>query len=347
MEPFRTGQNNREKPKAPPPGIPPHDDWHGKPYFSLDAWCKNTYGEKLYKTAIDLGLTCPNRDGTVGRNGCIFCSADGSGDFAVPVKQGCPPSSEEEALFREACRISRTLFSCKKTGEHFIIYFQAYTNTYGPLSYLEKMYRFALEDPDALGISIATRPDCLPAPVMELLLKLKKEYPDKFLWLELGLQTVHEKTAVFLRRGYTLPCFEEALSKLRQADIPVIVHLILGLPRESKEDMLASIDYLNAQPVWGVKLQLLHILKGTDLETLWQKDPALFGSFATPDQYLDVLISCLEHLRPDMVVHRVTGDAPRSLLLAPLWSADKRRVLNALHRQMKTQNTWQGKLFHL
>lgn len=327
--------------------------WHGKPYFSLDAWCKNTYGEKLYKTAIDLGLTCPNRDGRLGRSGCIFCSAGGSGDFAIPVRskdEDAAPPSESSCMdavsFDEAYQKGKTLFSCKKTGERFIIYFQAYTNTYGPTPYLERMYRLALEKPDSAGISIATRPDCLPGPVMELLLKLKKDYPSKFIWIELGLQTIHERTALFLRRGYSLPCFEDGVQKLKKAGIPVITHIILGLPGESKADMLSAIDYLNIQPVWGIKLQLLHILKGTDLGLLWQKDPASFGSFSTPEQYLDVLIASLERLRPDMVVHRVTGDAPRSLLLSPLWSGSKRLVLNTLHKQMKEQNTWQGKYYN-
>lgn len=333
-------------------------DWHGRPYFSLDAWCKNTYGEKLYKTAIDLGLTCPNRDGSLGSGGCIFCSAGGSGDFAAPVRQsgekgnrfeGLSASKSsllsEEARFRDAFQKSQQLFSCKKTGERFIVYFQAYTNTYGPLSYLERMYRLALEDPTAAGISIATRPDCLPEPVMELLARLKKEYPSKFIWVELGLQTIHEQTAAFLRRGYSLSCFEDALQKLQKAGIPVITHIILGLPGESGEDMLSAIDYLNCRPVWGIKLQLLHILKGTDLSLLWQKAPAAFGSFSTLEAYLDVLIAALERLRPNMVIHRLTGDAPRDLLLSPLWSADKRRVLNTLHKRMREQNTWQGKFY--
>ena len=336
------------------PGTLSYNHWHGKPYFSLDAWYKNTYGEKLYKTAIDLGLTCPNRDGSLGRDGCIFCSAGGSGDFAIPIRQSKEGSDGfcasgnvllDDARFREAYQKSQKLFSCKKTGERFIIYFQAYTNTYGPIAYLEKMYRLALEEPTAAGISIATRPDCLPKAVMELLARLKKEYPYKFIWVELGLQTIREQTASFLRRGYSLSCFENALQKLQRADIPVITHIILGLPGESKEDMLSAMDYLNGQPVWGVKLQLLHILKGTDLALLWQKNPALYGSFSSLEAYLDVLISSLEKLRPDMVVHRLTGDAPRNLLIAPLWSADKRRVLNTLHKQMREQNTWQGKFY--
>lgn len=337
------------------PNRPPCRNWHGKPYFSLDAWCKNTYGEKLYKIAIDLGLTCPNRDGRLGRDGCIFCSAGGSGDFAIPVRQHGEPFGEahsgisrlmDDACFDEAYQKGKTLFSCKKTGEKFIIYFQAYTNTYGPISYLERMYRLALEKPDSAGISIATRPDCLPESVMELLSKLKKEYPSKFIWIELGLQTIHEQTALFLRRGYSLSCFEDGVQRLQKAGIPVITHIILGLMGESKADMLSTIDYLNTQPVWGVKLQLLHILKGTDLGLLWQKDPASYGSFSTAGQYLDVLTASLERLRPDMVVHRVTGDAPKDLLLSPLWSSRKRLVLNTLHKRMKEQNTWQGKYYN-
>lgn len=348
---------------------PPFDRWQGKPYYSLDAYCKNTYGEKLYKTAIDLGLSCPNRDGTAGSRGCIFCSAGGSGEFAVfpgkcrpgeeretapllpPDPQGAHPAAPEwmpsfqEADFRAACQKARSLFSCKKTGSRFIIYFQAYTNTYGPLPYLEKMYRMALDTPTSAGISIATRPDCLPLPVLELLARLKKEYPGKLIWAELGLQTIHEKTASLIRRGYPLSCFEEAVQKLEQIGIPVIVHLILGLPGESRADMLASVLYLNGLPIQGIKLQLLHILKGTDLGALWEKDPSAAGSFSTMESYLDVLIHALERLRPDMVVHRVTGDAPRELLLAPLWSAHKRRVLNTLHQEMKRRGTWQGKYF--
>ena len=330
-----------------PSDRPPFAGWHGKPYYSLDALCKNTYGEKLYKTAINLGLSCPNRDGTIGKGGCVFCSAGGSGDFAVSFREDSRDCNLpiSRVRFQEAFRKSQRLFSCKRTGSRFIIYFQAYTNTYGPVSFLEEMYRLALEEPAAAGISIATRPDCLPEPVMNLLIRLKKEYPDKFIWVELGLQTIHQRSASFIRRGYPLSCFEEALQKLRRADIPVITHVILGLPGESREDMLATIRYLNGQPIQGIKLQLLHILKGTDLGALWEKDPAEYGSFSTMESYLAVLIDALERLRPDLVVHRVTGDAPKDLLLAPLWSADKRRVLNTLHRRMKERDTWQGKLW--
>ena len=306
----------------------PYENWHGKPYYSLDAYCKNTYGEKLYKTALNAGLTCPNRDGTLGSRGCIFCSAGGSGDFASNIN---------------AYAQSRENLSGKKTRQKFIAYFQAYTNTYGPISYLEKIYRLALNDPLVAGISIATRPDCLPLPVLKLLQNLKEEYAPKFIWLELGLQTIYESSAAFIRRGYSLPIFEEAVEILHESGFPVITHMILGLPGEDKDDMLAAIDYLNHQPILGIKLQLLYILKGTDLGALYEKNPAACGSFPTLDLYLDTLIPSIEHLRPDIVIHRVTGDAPKKLLLAPLWSANKRMVLNTLHKQMKEQGAFQGR----
>ena len=334
-------------------------NWHGKPYYSLDAFCKNTYGEKLYKIALNAGMTCPNRDGTLGNRGCIFCSAGGSGDFAIPmdVPMGVPMEKSMDvsslkdgaiqadavSAFASVCEKGISALSGKKTGRRFIAYFQAYTNTYAPVSYLEKIYRLALAMPSVAGISIATRPDCLSASVMELLIKLREEYAPKFIWLELGLQTIHEDTAILIRRGYPLSCFENQIHELQKADIAVITHVILGLPGESPQDMLATVHYLNEQPIWGVKLQLLHILKGTDLGCLWEKDPASYSSFPTLDLYIDVLIETLEHLRPDMVVHRVTGDAPKALLLFPLWSANKRLVLNTLHKRMKEQNAWQGK----
>lgn len=335
----------------------PYEKWHGKPYYSLDAYCKNTYGEKLYKTALNAGLTCPNRDGTLGNRGCIFCSAGGSGDFASVITAGTGNAGESSLLssaiagssdasgFKNAYQESRKALSNKKAGRKFIAYFQAYTNTYGPVPYLEKLYRLALEEPTVAGISIATRPDCLPPEIMALLCRLKEEYAPKFIWLELGLQTIYEDSAAFIRRGYPLSCFEEAVLSLHEAGFPVITHMILGLPGEDKDKILSSMDYLNKQPVWGIKLQLLHILKGTDLGVLYEKEPDKYSSFPSLLLYLDTLISCLERLRPDMVIHRVTGDAPKRLLLAPLWSANKRLVLNTLHREMNIQGSFQGRNF--
>lgn len=335
----------------------PYEKWHGKPYYSLDAYCKNTYGEKLYKTALNAGLTCPNRDGTLGNRGCIFCSAGGSGDFASVITARTDSSGESNLLssaivenadasgFKNAYQESQKALSHKKAGRKFIAYFQAYTNTYGSVPYLEKLYRLALEEPTVAGISIATRPGCLPPEIMALLCRLKEEYAPRFIWLELGLQTIYEDSAAFIRRGYPLSCFEEAVKMLWEKGFPVITHMILGLPNENKDKILASMDYLNKQPVWGVKLQLLHILKGTDLGTLYEKEPDRYRSFPSLALYLDTLIPCLERLRPDMVIHRVTGDAPKKLLLAPLWSSDKRLVLNTLHKQMNAQGSFQGRSF--
>lgn len=312
--------------------------WHGKPYYSLDAYCKNTYGEKLYKIALNAGFTCPNRDGTLDTRGCIFCSKGGSGDFAAILTS---PDALKLALDSGKERLSK-----KQTGSKFIAYFQAYTNTYGPVSYLERIYNAALIDDSVAGISIATRPDCLPTEVTALLKKLKEQYPHKFIWVELGLQTCKEETAVFIRRGYQNSCFESSLYALHALNIPVIVHLILGLPGETKEDMLSSVSYLNSLPVWGVKLQLLHILKGTDLADLYCEKPNAICVFPTKETYISALIDCITLLRPDIVLHRVTGDAPRSLLLAPAWSSDKKGVLNTLHHEMKLRSAYQGKAYH-
>lgn len=275
-------------------------------------------------------MSCPNRDGTLGTRGCIFCSSGGSGDFAVSVSGRSIQEQLQEGL---------SLFRGKNVGNSFIAYFQAYTNTYAPLPYLEQVYAEALSSPNVCGISIATRPDCLPYDVLQLLNKLKKEYPDKFIWVELGLQTIHEQTAKFIRRGYPLSCFATAMEQLHALDIPVIVHVILGLPHETSEMMLATIDYLNQIKPFGIKLQLLHILKDTDLA-----DYYLQGNFQilTKDAYLNLAISCLEHLSPDIVVHRVTGDGPKELLIAPTWSSNKRDVLNSLHSLMRQRNTRQG-----
>lgn len=306
-----------------------HINWHGKPYYSLDAYCKNTFGHKCYKIAIDAGLSCPNRDGTLDTRGCIFCSAGGSGDFAA-----------RGTSVTEQLRLGKEIFGNKKTGNHFIAYFQAYTNTYAPLSYLEDIYTQALAHTEVCGISIATRPDCLGEGVLKLLDKLQTQYPDKFIWIELGLQTMHEKTAAYIRRGYSLPCFEKAVTALNAYKIPWIVHVILGLPGETAQHMYDTIQYLNTKNPFGIKLQLLHILEGTDLAADYAK-----GQFEalSKEAYLDILIHCLELLSPEIVVHRVTGDGPKNLLIAPGWSLNKRDVLNSLHQEMKQRNTYQGR----
>lgn len=310
-----------------------HADWHGKPYYSLDAYCKNTFHHKCYKIALDARMTCPNRDGTLDTRGCIFCSAGGSGDFAVTTA---------DKTIEQQLAEGKTLFHNKKIGEHYIAYFQAYTNTYAPISYLEKVYTEALSSPEVCGISIATRPDCLPDEVLQLLSDLSERFPAKFIWIELGLQTIHEETARFIRRGYELSCFDEAVTRLQALELPVIVHVILGLPGETPEDMLATCQYLNRCKPFGIKLQLLHVLQNTDLAAYYCADG--FEALSL-DGYLDILIACLEQLSPELVVHRVTGDGPKDLLLAPQWSSNKRLVLNTLHQRMKQLNTWQGKYY--
>ncbi len=304
-------------------------------YYSLNDYLKNTYGEKIYKIAIDARLSCPNRDGKIDTRGCIFCSAGGSGDFAVSRKDFPSVSKQLEAGI--------ALFSGKNVGNRFIAYFQAYTNTYGPIDYLENIFSEALSHPLVVGISIATRPDCLGDEVLSLLARLKVQYPDKFIWVELGLQTIHEDMALYIRRGYPLSVFEKALSDLKALDISVIVHVILGLPGESRQRILQTIDYLAQKKIFGIKLQLLHILKGTDLAKDYEKQ--LFSVY-TKEEYIDLVIDCIEHLPKDVVLHRVTGDGPKSLLIAPLWSGNKKDVLNSLHHRFKERGAYQGRYFY-
>ena len=308
--------------------------WNEKPYHSLDYDMKKRYGEKVYKIAIDAGMTCPNRDGKCGTGGCIFCSEGGSGDFAISKAAHNNIDSIKSQLEK-----GKSLFHTKKTGNLFIAYFQSFTNTYAPVETLDTLYREALDEPDVAGISIATRPDCLEAPVIELLDSLNKEYRDKFIWIELGLQTIHEETALLIRRGYSLDVFEEAVANLKRIHIPVIVHVILGLPHETPQMMLETCNYLNTMHIDGIKLQLLHVLKNTALAKLYEAKAFEVLDF---EEYINIVIDCLEILSEDIVIHRVTGDGPRSLLIAPLWSLDKRRVLNTLHQHMKVRKTYQS-----
>ena len=303
--------------------------WDEKRYYSLDYYLKQTYGEKLYKIALDGGMTCPNRDGPLGARGCIFCSAGGSGDFA----------GDRRTSITEQIEAGKAQSIRKHNGSSYIAYFQAYTNTYAPVSYLRSVFTEAINHPDIRILSIATRPDCLNDDVLALLAELNKKKP---VWVELGLQTIHEETAQFIRRGYKLPVFEDALRKLRKIGITVIVHTILCLPGESREMMLDTIRYLNTQDIQGIKLQLLHILKHTDLADYYEKHPFHLPS---REEYYELLGMCICNLRPDIVIHRLTGDGPRKLLVAPLWTGNKRQVLNGMQRYFKEQNIWQGKEF--
>ena len=308
--------------------------WGEKPYRSLDWQLKTQFGEKVYKLALNGGMSCPNRDGKVGRGGCIFCSEGGSGDFAA---DGHLSVKEQIAIQKEALRN-------KKTARKYIAYFQAYTNTYAPADYLERIFTEAIEDPEVVILSIATRPDCLPEDVLDLLARLNQQKP---VWVELGLQTMHEESAQIIHRGYDLACFERAVSGLRNREMDVIVHTILGLPGEGRKEVLQTIDYLNHMDIQGIKLQLLHILKGTQLGQIYleQKEGQEFISPMTMEAYIDLVIDCVEHLSPEITIHRLTGDGPKELLLAPMWSTRKRTVLNEIHKELKKRDAWQGKRY--
>lgn len=301
--------------------------WGDKPYYSFSHMLQERFGEKVYKVALNGGMSCPNRDGHIDTRGCIFCSAGGSGDFAADAAL-----SITEQIDRQAEQISR-----KRPVQKYIAYFQAYTNTYAPVDYLEKIFTEALNHPKVVALSIGTRPDCLGPDVIALLARLNQIKP---VWVELGLQTIHPVTAAYIRRGYGLDCFETAVKNLRANQLEVIVHTILGLPGETKDHVLSTIDYLNHQPIQGIKMQLLHVLKGTDLAVDYNN--GLF-SVMTQEDYLDLLIDCIEHLDPHIVIHRLTGDGPRALLVAPLWSSAKKTVLNQLHRTMKERGAYQGR----
>lgn len=307
--------------------------WGDKRYYSLDSYLKNKYGKKMYKLSLNGGMTCPNRDGKVDTRGCIFCSEGGSGDFAAS------PMFTITEQIEDAKQLIEEKFSFPKNDDspRYIAYFQAYTNTYANISYLRKIFMEAITHPEIGILSIATRPDCLGPDVLELLSELNQIKP---VWIELGLQTCHEKTADFIRRGYSLSVFEDAVNQLHKRQIDVIVHVILGLPGESKAEMLETITYVSSLFVQGIKLQLLHVLKGTDLASY----PV---NSMTMDEYISVLISCLEILPPSMVVHRITGDGPKNLLLAPLWSSNKKQVLNKIQKELKDLDTWQGKGYQL
>lgn len=301
-----------------------------KPYYSLNDYLLENYGEKLYKLSLDGGMTCPNRDGHIDTRGCIFCSSEhGSGDFAA----------SRTLSITEQIETAKARVAGKFSGSHYIAYFQAFTNTYAKVSYLEKIFTEAIMHPDIKILSIATRPDCLPDEVLNLLDRLNKLKP---VWVELGLQTIHPATAAYIRRGYELDCYEAAVHKLHAINIQVITHVILGLPGENKTQMLETLNYLNKVGTDGVKLQLLHVLKDTDLAIDY-----LSGHFKelSLEEYIDIVIEALEHLSPDIVIHRLTGDGPKKLLIAPLWSSNKKHVLNTLHNTIRQRGTYQGKEF--
>ncbi len=297
-------------------------------YNSFSATMVRRFGEKVYKLSLDGGFTCPNRDGTLGIGGCIFCSGSGSGDFAARCR-------EDIALQLEA---AKARVAGKYHGGKYIAYFQSFTNTYAPVERLEALFTPVLERPEIVAMSIATRPDCLENEKIQLLRDLNRKKP---VWVELGLQTVKEETARYIRRGYALPVFDDAIRRLKAAGLEVIVHMILGLPGESAEDMYRTASYIGKSGADGIKLQLLHILRGTDLEEEYLK-----GKFRAleEDEYLALLMGCLRRLPPEMVIHRLTGDGAKKDLIAPLWSANKKQVLSDLQKTFNENDLVQGSL---
>lgn len=298
-------------------------------YYSLNQYLMETFHTKVYKIALNGNMSCPNRDGSIGHKGCIFCSEGGSGDFA-----GSPSLSITEQI-----EAGKEKLSGKFKGSSYIAYFQAYTNTYAPVSYLEKLFAEALAHPDVVCLSVATRPDCLDRDKIALLSRLNQVKP---VWVELGLQTIHETSAAYIRRGYDLSVFDHAMKLLNEAGLETIVHMIIGLPHESEDMILDTARYIGRCGAKGIKLQLLHVLKNTDLAADYEK-----GSFQvlSLEDYTHILTEIIKVLPKDMVIHRLTGDGPKKLLIAPLWSADKKNVLNTLNNAFKANNITQGSDF--
>lgn len=288
-------------------------------YYSLNHYLRDTFGCKVYKLSLDGGFTCPNRDGTIDTRGCIFCSKGGSGDFA---ESRLLPITEQIEQGKK--RVENKI----KSGK-YIAYFQAFTNTYAPVEILRKKFFEALEHKDIVALSIATRPDCLGDDILALLDELNKIKP---VFVELGLQTIHEKSAAYIRRGYPLSVYDDAVKKLKAIGINIVVHVILGLPNESKADMLETVDYVCKSGINGIKLQLLHILKNTDLADEYYRGNVKVLEL---DEYIDLVKACVAIIPKDIVIHRLTGDGAKKDLIAPLWSADKKNVLNNINKALQ------------
>ncbi len=296
-----------------------------------NAYYKAKFGCKIYKLSLNGGMTCPNRDGTLDTRGCIFCSKGGSGDFA----------SSAQLSISEQITQAKSLVSNKIHDGKYIAYFQAFTNTYADVSYLRKLYYEAIEPDDIVGISIATRPDCLNEEILSLISEVNQIKPVS---IELGLQTSHETSSEFIRRGYDLSVFEKAIASLFAINIDIVVHLIIGLPFETEEMILETIQYLNQFPIQGIKLQLLHVLKDTDLADYYRQNQTHFHILSL-EEYTRVIGACIEHLRPDIVIHRMTGDGNKKELIAPMWSADKKKVLNYMNNYFAKHEIVQGRMY--
>lgn len=304
-------------------------EWNGKRYHSLNYFLRNKFGEKIYKISLDGGFTCPNRDGKVAKGGCTFCSARGSGDYAGSRILSISEQFEDRKVMMEK----------KWKDGKYIAYFQAYTNTYAPVEELRRKYDEALDQKNVVALSIATRPDCLDKDVLDYLEELNKK---TYLWVELGLQTINDNTARNFNRGYDLEVFDKSIKELQKRGIEVVVHTIFGLPGETKEDMLKTVDYVAHSGSQGVKFHLLHLMKGTKMVEQYESGEL---ELLSKEDYIDLICKGIAMIPEEMVVHRLTGDAPRASLIGPMWSLKKWEVLNDIDKALVDNDIWQGKDF--
>ncbi|SDB10669.1 TIGR01212 family radical SAM protein [Eubacterium oxidoreducens] len=303
-----------------------YETWHQKRYHSLDAYIKNTYGEKMYRISINAGMTCPNRDGTCSSGGCIFCSEGGSGDFAPAAFSSITEQIEE----------GKRNLSKKVHCRYFIAYFQAFSNTYDSVERLRTLYTEAISHPDIKILSIATRPDCLNDEIIALLDEINRIKP---VWIELGLQTIHERTHRRMNTHFHIKDYEKACDQLHAIGVNVITHVIFSLPEETKEEMLATIQYLASRRTDGIKIHMLFVLKHTQLGRYYRQHPFPLLSC---EEYVNLVCDSLELLPPDCIIHRLTGDGPKDLLIEPQWTSNKLVVFNSIQKTMKARNTYQG-----
>lgn len=300
-----------------------------KRYFSLNSYLRKKFNQKVFKISLDAGFSCPNRDGSISKGGCIFCSPRGSGDFAGIDKD----------IVKQFYEIKEMMNRKWKEGK-YIGYFQAYTNTYAPVEVLREKYNSILNLENVVGLAIATRPDCLPIDVLNLLEEINNK---TYLWVELGLQTINEKTSKLINRGYDLNVYIDSMKKLNERGIETVTHVILGLPGENRDDMLRTIDFVSNSPSKGIKLHLLHLMKDTPMVKLYEND---LLRFLEKEEYIDLVVDSIERLPKDMVIHRLTGDSPRSTLIGPMWSLKKWEVLNSIDDRLRERDTWQGKKYN-
>lgn len=300
-----------------------------KRYYSWNHYLRNHFGEKVFKVPLDAGFDCPNRNGSVAYGGCTFCSERGSGDFA---------GDRQDDLVTQFNQIKNRMHQKWKSGK-YIGYFQAYTNTFAPVETLRAYFEAILQQEGVVGLAIATRPDCLPDDVVEYLAELNER---TFLWIELGLQTVHEKTATLINRAHDFQCYVEGVNKLRKHNINICAHIINGLPMENEEMMMETAREVSKLDVQGIKIHLLHLLKRTPMVKQYEKGLLELMSF---ESYVKTVVDQLEILPPDMIIHRLTGDGPADLMIGPMWSLNKWKVLNEIENELRLRGSWQGKYF--